>query len=138
MKKLLFLPLFFCICLNTSAQFKAELYFGELTCGYDSVLGDYYDVEVILDNRLAYPCAGMQFDVSSILIDSLYGGWLEQYNFMTFFNGPVVAGYSMDVSASGTSDYTFVGDIPGSDPNININLGDTLTFNVTHLAILFG
>ena len=53
MKKLLFLPLFLSICLNTSAQFSAELYFGELTCGYDSVLGDYYDVEIILDNRLA-------------------------------------------------------------------------------------
>ena len=130
MKKLLFLPLFLSICLNTSAQFSAELYFGELTCGYDSVLGDYYDVEIILDNRLAYPCAAVQFEVSSILIDSLYGGWFEQYNWWAPFNGADVTGYNMNVSTSGTSDYTFAGDFSGSDPDLEVNLGDTLTFNV--------
>ena len=130
MKKLLFLPLLFCICINTSAQFSSELYFGDLTCGYDSVLGDYYDVEIILDNRLAYSCAGFQFEISNILIDDLSGGLIDQYNWMAMYDSNMVQGYSIDVTASGTTNYTFAGDVSGSDPNININLGDTLTFNV--------
>ena len=38
--------------------------------------------------------------------------------------------YTMDVTAASSIDYTFVGDFPGTDPAININLGDTLIFNV--------
>jgi hypothetical protein len=38
--------------------------------------------------------------------------------------------YLMDVTAASSIDYTFVGDFPGTDPAININLGDTLIFNV--------
>ena len=38
--------------------------------------------------------------------------------------------YTVDVSASGAMDYDFTGDFSGADPNINITLGDTLTFNV--------
>jgi len=79
MKKLLLLPLLLSICLSVSAQLSADLSFGALTCGYDSALGDYYDVEIILDNRFVAPCAGFQFEITNILIDSLYGGWLDQY-----------------------------------------------------------
>jgi hypothetical protein len=39
--------------------------------------------------------------------------------------------YTMDVTAAGSMDYIFVGDFPGADPAININLGDTLVFNVS-------
>ena len=38
--------------------------------------------------------------------------------------------YTMDVTAASSIDYTFVGYFPGTDPAININLGDTLIFNV--------
>ena len=38
--------------------------------------------------------------------------------------------YTMDVTAAGSMDFTFVGDFSGADPAININLGDTLVFNV--------
>jgi len=38
--------------------------------------------------------------------------------------------YTMDVTAAGSMDYTFAGDFSGADPAININLGDTLVFNV--------
>jgi len=131
MKKQFLLPLILCIGINSSAQFSSELYFGDLSCGYDSVLGDYYEVELILDNRLAYSCAGFQFDVSHILIDTIYGGLLEQYGWWAFYEDAFVTGYTMDVtSAGGTSDYTFAGDFTGADPTINIELGDTLIFNV--------
>ena len=52
MKKFFLLPLLLSFCLSASAQSSAELSFGELTCGYNSVLGEYYDVEIVLDNRL--------------------------------------------------------------------------------------
>jgi len=39
--------------------------------------------------------------------------------------------YTMDVTAAGSMDYTFAGDFSGTDPAININLGDTLVFNVS-------
>ena len=39
--------------------------------------------------------------------------------------------YTMDVSAAGSMDYIFAGDFSGTDPAININLGDTLVFNVS-------
>jgi len=84
MKKLLLLPLLLSICLSASAQSSADLSFGALTCGYDPVLGDYYDVEIILDNRFVAPCAGFQFEITNILIDSLYGGWLDQYGWGPF------------------------------------------------------
>ena len=38
--------------------------------------------------------------------------------------------YNMDVTASSSMDYTFTGSFSGSDPVINVNLGDTLVFNV--------
>ena len=38
--------------------------------------------------------------------------------------------YTMDVTASSSMDYTFTGSFSGSDPAINVNLGDTLIFNV--------
>ena len=38
--------------------------------------------------------------------------------------------YTMDVTAAGSMDYTFAGDFSGTDPAINISLGDTLVFNV--------
>ena len=38
--------------------------------------------------------------------------------------------YTIDVTASGASDYTLSGAFSGNDPPINITLGDTLTFNV--------
>jgi len=84
MKKLLLLPLLLSICLSVSAQLSADLSFGALTCGYDSALGDYYEVEIILDNRFVAPCAGFQFEITNILIDSLYGGWLDQYGWGPF------------------------------------------------------
>ena len=37
----------------------------------------------------------------------------------------------MDVTAAGSMDYTFAGDFSGTDPAINISLGDTLVFNVS-------
>ncbi len=76
MKKLLLLPLLLSICLSASAQSSADLSFGALTCGYDPVLGDYYDVEIILDNRFVAPCAGFQFEITNILIDSPAGAHL--------------------------------------------------------------
>ena len=42
----------------------------------------------------------------------------------------VINTYAIDVAASSSTDYTFAGDFSGSDPAININLGDTLIFNV--------
>jgi len=39
--------------------------------------------------------------------------------------------YTMDVTAAGSMDYIFAGDFSGADPAININLGDTLVFNVS-------
>ena len=39
--------------------------------------------------------------------------------------------YTMDVTAAGSMDYIFAGDFSGTDPAININLGDTLVFNVS-------
>jgi len=88
MKKFFLLPLLLSICLSASAQSSAELSFGALTCGYDPGLGDYYDVEIVLDNRLVPPCAGFQFEITNILIDSLYGGWIDQYGWgpYTSFN----------------------------------------------------
>lgn len=88
MKKFFLLPLLLSFCLSASAQSSAELSFGALTCGYDPVLGDYYDVEIILDNRLVPPCAGFQFEITNVLIDSLYGGWIDQYGWgpYTSFN----------------------------------------------------
>ncbi|HIA11968.1 MAG TPA: hypothetical protein EYN69_07850 [Flavobacteriales bacterium] len=79
MKKFCLLPLLLSICLSASAQFTADLSFGKLTCGYDAVLGDYYDVEIILDNQFVPSCAGFQFEITNILIDSLYGGWLDLF-----------------------------------------------------------
>ena len=38
--------------------------------------------------------------------------------------------YGIDVTASNSLDYAFTGDFPGADPAINVNLGDTLIFNV--------
>ena len=38
--------------------------------------------------------------------------------------------YTMDVTASSSTDYTFTGSFSGTDPAINVNLGDTLVFNV--------
>jgi plastocyanin len=38
--------------------------------------------------------------------------------------------YTMGVTAASSTDYTFAGDFSGADPAININLGDTLVFNV--------
>lgn len=38
--------------------------------------------------------------------------------------------HTIDVTASGSMDYDFAGDFSGADPNLTVNLGDTLTFNV--------
>ncbi len=38
--------------------------------------------------------------------------------------------YTIDVTALSSMDYTFAGDFSGADPVINMNLGDTLVFNV--------
>jgi len=38
--------------------------------------------------------------------------------------------YTIDVTATGMTDYTFSGDFVGSDPAIGIKIGDTLIFNV--------
>ena len=42
----------------------------------------------------------------------------------------IINTYTMDVTASGSMDYTFSGDFPGADPAINVALGDTLIFIV--------
>ena len=44
--------------------------------------------------------------------------------------GLAINTYSVDVTASSSTDYTFSGGFPGADPAIDINLGDTLIFNV--------
>ena len=44
--------------------------------------------------------------------------------------GQAINTYSVDVTASSSTDYTFAGGFPGADPAIDINLGDTLIFNV--------
>ncbi|MCH2023996.1 MAG: hypothetical protein MK207_16090, partial [Saprospiraceae bacterium] len=36
----------------------------------------------------------------------------------------------MNVTAPTASDYTFSGDVSGTDPNINVNIGDSVVFNV--------
>ena len=41
-----------------------------------------------------------------------------------------INGYTIDVTTSSSMDFTFNGDFAGSDPSINLNLGDTLIFNV--------
>ena len=38
--------------------------------------------------------------------------------------------YTVDVTATGMTDYTFSGDFTGQDPAIGIKIGDTLIFNV--------
>ena len=105
MKKFFLLTLLLNISLTASTQSSAELSFGALTCGYDPGLGDYYDVEIILDNRLVSPCAGFEFEITNILIDSLYGGWIDQYGWgpYTSFNDSVavdtgrVLGFSLAI-----------------------------------------
>ena len=97
MKKFFLLPLLLSICLSASAQSSADLSFGALTCGYDSALGDYYDVEIILDNRFVAPCGGVQFDITNININSLTGGLFDLYGWSVSNTTSTVLAFSFSL-----------------------------------------
>ena len=42
----------------------------------------------------------------------------------------MINAYNIDVTSSSSMDFTFNGDFSGSDPAINVNVGDTIIFNV--------
>lgn len=88
MKKLLSLLFIVAIISPVRSQNLADTYYGDLTC----LGGGLYELEVILDTRNTTSIAGFQFEVTNILIDSVYGGLMDQYGWTTFtgFN-PTVA-----------------------------------------------
>jgi len=95
MSKIILLPIFLFLQINVLAQFSSELYFGELSCGWDSLIGDYYEVEIMMDSRSAYPCAGFQFEITNILIDTLYGGAIAQNGWWVFYDDSLPADSAM-------------------------------------------
>ncbi|HIN39837.1 MAG TPA: hypothetical protein EYM84_06160, partial [Flavobacteriales bacterium] len=95
MQKTILLIILLSFQLNVSAQFSAELHFGDVTCGWDSVLGEYYEVEIILDNRFVVPCGGIQFDISGASIDSAGGGVADSAGWYVAHSASTFLGFSL-------------------------------------------
>ena len=97
MQKTILLIILLSFQLNVSAQFSATLHFGDVTCGWDSVLGEYYEVDIILDNRFVVPCGGIQFDISGANIDSAGGGVADSAGWAVSHSASTFLGFSFSL-----------------------------------------